>query len=119
MGRKAELKPELGIVAQLGVRIQRQVIGEQIEVVGQQQSQALLQPARHATVLAAPEQSVVDKNRICLRRHSRFNQREAGRHARDDFAHLAFAFDLQAVGPVVLETLGLQKLIKFTEQLSA
>ena len=38
-----------------------------------------------------------------------FNQRQAGADARDDFAHVRFAFHLQTIRAVVLEALGLQE----------
>ena len=94
-------RAELRVVAQLGVRVQRQVVGEQADLVRQQQLQALLEPARDAPVLALPEQAVVHQDRIGARVNGRFDQRTACGYARDDFAHLGLAFNLQTVRPII------------------
>ena len=116
-GLQTQLHGQLRIVAQLGVGIQRQVVGEQVDVVGQQQRQALLHPAGDPAVPAAPEQAVVHKNRIGLRRNGRLDERAAGRDAGDDFANLRPPLDLQAIGAVVLEALGLQQRVKGLQQI--
>ena len=59
---------------------------------------------------------MVHKNRIGLRRHCRFYQRQAGSNAGNDFSHLGLAFDLQTVRSVVLEALGLQQLVESRQQ---
>ena len=56
------MQPELRVVAEFGVRVERQVIRVEVDVVGQQKRQPLLHPAGDATVLAAPEQAVVNEN---------------------------------------------------------
>ena len=100
------------------MRVQRQVVGIQVDVVVQQQSQALLQPSGHRAVLTAPEQAVVNKDRVRLGRHSRLDQRQTSRHARDDLADFCLALNLQAVGTIVFEALGLQERIESAQQLS-
>ena len=117
IGHQSQLHAQLGIVAQLGMRIERQVVGEQIDVVGQQQRQTLLHPARHAAVLAPPEQSVVHKNGIgaCLR--SRCDQRPAGGYTRHETLNVHFPLNLQAVGAMVLKARRLQQRIKGLQQI--
>ena len=110
--RPAELHAQLGIVAQRGVGIQRQVVGKQVDVVGQQHLQALLHPARHPSVLAAPEQAVVHEDSVGFGVDGGLDQRAAGRHARDDGADLFTPLDLQAIGAVVLEAGGLQQVVE-------
>jgi len=109
---QAEHPAELGVVAPLSMGVQRQVVGKQVDVMRQQQLQPLLEPAGHAAVLSAPEQAVVHEDGIGLRGDGRFDQRAAGAHAADDACNLGPAFDLQAVGAVVLEALGLQQAVK-------
>ena len=96
--------------------IQRQVVGQQIDVMGQQQSQALLHPARDPTILPAPKQAVMNQNRIGTPTHGGLDQGQAGGHPRDDFLDLGPPLDLKAVGPVVPEALGLKHLVKPSEQ---
>jgi hypothetical protein len=88
------------------VRIERQVVREQVDVVAQQQAQALLHPAGDAAVLAAPEQAVVNEDGVGLGVDRGLDERPAGGHAGDDLAHHGAALDLQAVGSVVLEAPG-------------
>ena len=78
LGHQTQLHTQLGVVAPLRVRVQRQMVGKQVDVVGQQQLQALLHPARHSAALPAPEQAVVHKNRIGVCRNGGFDQRAAG-----------------------------------------
>ena len=113
---QAQLQAELRVVAELGVRIERQVVGEQVDVVRQQQRQPLLHPARDTAILATPEQAVVDKNGVGLRRYGRFDQRAAGRDTGDDFVDARAPFHLQAVRPMVLEARGLQQRIEGLQQ---
>ena len=104
-----QLEAQLRVVPQLGMGIQWQVIGKQIDVMRQQQAYALLEPTGNPTIHAAPEQAVVHKDGVGLGVDGRLDQRTAGRDAADDAADLAFAFHLQAIGPVVLESFGLQQ----------
>ena len=103
---------ELGVVAEFRMRIQRQVVGKQIDVIGHQQTNALLEPARDAPIHAAPEQAVMHKNSIGPGVDRRFNQGTAGGHAADHSLNLAFTFDLQAIGPVIFESFRLQQLVE-------
>ena len=94
------------------MRIQRQVVREQVDVVREQQRQALLQPAGHPAVLAAPEQPVVHEHGVGPRRDRRLDQRAAGGHAGNDAPDRRPALDLQAVGSVILEPLGLEQVVE-------
>ncbi len=109
-----------GGISQLGMGIERQMVGIEVDVMRQQQRQTLFHPADDRAIVAAvpatPEQPMVNKNGVGLRRDGRFNQRQTGRDAGDDFAHLGLAFDLQAVRSMVLEALRLQQLIESGQQ---
>lgn len=119
VGHPTQHAAQLDVVAPFGVGIQRQVVGIQVDVVRQQQLQALLHPARDAAVLPAPEQAVVHKNGISAGGNGCLNQRTAGGHATDDARDLGLAFDLQAIGAIVLEALGLQQAVKSLQEFSA
>jgi hypothetical protein len=108
IGPQAQHPAKLCIVAPFGVCIQRKMVGKEVDIVRQQQCQALLHPAGHAAILATPEQTMVHEDRIRLGSYRRFDQRPARRHPGDDLADALPPLDLQAVRSVILETLGLQ-----------
>jgi hypothetical protein len=85
--------------------VQRQVVGEQVDAAVDQAGHPLEQPAGQPPVLAAPEQAVVDDQRIGARLGRGLDQREAGGDAADDPPHLRTALDLQAVRTIILETI--------------
>ncbi len=119
LGLQTQPQAQLRVVAQFGVRIERQVVGKQIDIVRQQQRQPLLHPAGDAPVLSAPEQAMVDKNSICLRGNRRLDQGPAGGDAGDDFSHAGPAFHLQAVGAIVTKAPGFKQGVKSLQKLSA
>lgn len=119
MGQQAELQAELRVVAELGMRVERQVVGEEVDVAVQQQRQPLLHPAGDAAVLAAPEEAVMDEDGIGLGADRGLDQRAARGHARDDLAHGGAALDLQAVRSVVLEALGSEQQVECVQQFVA
>ena len=116
VGLPAKHAPQLRVVAQFGVGIERQVVGEQADVVRQQQAQALLHPAHDSPVLATPEQAVVHEQGIGARGNGSLDQGAAGRHAADDALDTVLALDLQTIRAVVLEALGLQQPVQATQQ---
>ena len=77
----SHVQTQLGVVAPLFMCIQRQVIGQQVDVVRQQQGQSLLHPTGDGAVLPAPEQAMVNQQSVRAFFNSRFNQRFAGCHA--------------------------------------
>ena len=107
--RQAQTGTELRVVAEFGVRIERQVVRVQVDVVGQQTLQALLQPAGDSPVVASPEQAVVHQHRIGFGVDGRIDQRAAGGDARHEAPHLGATLDLQTVRPIILEARRLQQ----------
>jgi hypothetical protein len=81
IGLQAQHKAKLCIVAPFGVRIQRKMVGKEVDIVRQQQCQALLHPAGHAAILATPEQAMgARRSHPPGRLSRRFDQRPARRH---------------------------------------
>ncbi|MDT4851809.1 hypothetical protein FQZ97_860090 [compost metagenome] len=111
-----QLPGQLRVVAQLRMTVQRQVIGIQIDIVGQQARQTLLHPARDPPILPAPEQSVMHENGIGPGTHSRVNQRPAGRHASDQFPDVASSLHLQPIGAIVAKQRRLQQGVQRAQQ---
>ena len=107
VGGPAQHPAQLRVVTHFEVRIQRQMVGKQVDVIRQQQPQTLAHPASDAAVLATPEKAVVHKNGVGPASDGRFDQRPAGRHATHQAGNIGLALDLQTVGAVVLETFGL------------
>lgn len=103
---------QLGVVAQFRMGIEWQVVSEQVDAVGQQQTQPLPHPAGDAPVLAPPEQAVVHKNGIGIGFNRGFDQGPAGRDATDQQCHVTVTFDLQAIGAVIAELVRLEQVIK-------
>ena len=114
---KSEHAAKLRVVAQLGVGIQRQVVGDEIDVVLEQQGQALPHPARDRAILTAPEQPVVHKDRVGPHGDRRLHKRKTGSDAGHDPQDLRAPLHLQPVGPVVPEALGLQQAVQVVKQL--
>ena len=115
IGLQAQTGPQLRVIAQFGMGVQWQVVGEQVDVMLQQQRQPLLHPASHAAILATPEQSVVHQDGSGLRIDCRLDQRTAGGDTSDQAPNFGPAFDLQAVGAIVAEQLRLQQAIERLE----
>ena len=107
LGCQPQDPAELGVIAQLRVRIQWLVVSKQADVMLEKQRQSLLHPADNAPILPFPKQTMVDKNGLRLGGYRRLDQGPTRRHPRDDFSNPVCAFDLQSVGAVILKTFGL------------
>ena len=94
------------------MRVERQVVREQVDAVRQQALDALLQPAGDAPVMATPEQAVMHQQRVGAACDRRIDQRQARGDAGDDLAHLGAALDLQTVRPIIPEPLRLQQRVQ-------
>ncbi len=108
---------ELNIVAEFGMRIERQVIGNQADVVGQQRGQAPPLDAGNAGILVFPEIAVMHEHGISIRFDRRIEQRLAGGDAGNQSANLLAPFDLQAIRAVIGEQLRRQQGIERGDQL--
>src|SRR5690606_8924633 len=100
-GAQAQPLRELRVVAKLGMHVERQVICEQVEVIVQQHFQSTLLLSDHATVLAAPEVSVVNQHGVGTGSNRRFQQCQTGGNAGDEQTDVPPSFDLQAVWAIV------------------
>jgi len=107
---KAETRRQLGVVAERGVHVQRQVVGEQVQVVFDQQLQPLMFLTDHAHVLAAPEITVMHQEGIGAVFDRRLQQRTTGRHASDDMPDMPAPLDLEPVWAIILKTGNIKRL---------
>ena len=99
---------ELDVVAEFGMRVQRQMIGNQVDAVGKQGGDALFFPAGDGGGFAFPKHAVVDKQGIRAGLGGKIYGGAAGGYGGGDFADAFRAFHLQAVGGIVFELGGLQ-----------
>jgi hypothetical protein len=113
---QAKSKSQLRIIAKLFVRIERQVIGEKVDIVGQQQGQPSLHPAGDTTILTAPKKTVMNKYRVCLSCNRGFDQKLRRRNARQHQGNLGTALDLQPVRRNVPKPLRLKQIIEMFKQ---
>jgi serine protease DegQ len=97
------------VVAEFAMGIERKMIGEQAHVVAQQQLDPAFAHADDACILAPPKVAVMDENGVRFGRHGGLQQVERRRDPGDEPAHLAPAFDLQAVGAIVAKAGDVQK----------
>jgi serine protease DegQ len=109
---KAQHTGQLGVVAQFSMGVEWQVVSKQVDAVGQQQTQPLPHPAGDAPVLAPPEQAVVYQNGIGIGFNRSLDQGPAGRDATDQQAHITVTFNLQSIGAVIAELVGLEQVVK-------
>ena len=59
---------------------------------------------------------MVNQDGVCLYGNSLLNQRQTGRHARDQVGHLRRALDLETVRPVIFKQRRLQPRVGLCEQ---
>ena len=103
-----------GVIAKGGMGVQRQVVGQQTHVVAKQGRQA---PALHANdrrLFALPEVTVVDQYGIRFPGDCLVQQALAGGDASGQAGDLLSALNLEAIGTVILEPLGLQTAVQET-----
>jgi hypothetical protein len=70
--------PELSVVAQVRVKVQRQVIGDQVDVGSQEPSQAPSSRPCNPGVLPAPEVAVMHQKGLRAFGHRLLDRRKAG-----------------------------------------
>ncbi len=91
---ETEQLAELGVIAELRVRVEGQMKGKQIDVVADQHPET---PALHpgnAGIFVLPEIAVMDENGIRPPIPGRLEERQAGGHAAGDSANIAAPLDL-------------------------
>ena len=112
IGLKTQHTPQLSVVAQFRMGIERQVVSKQVDAVRQQQAQPVTHPTGDAPILAAPKQAMVHHNGIGLYSDGRFDQCPTGGDAADQALHIPIALDLQAIGAVIVKFFRLKQSIK-------
>jgi hypothetical protein len=86
---RAERVREQRVVADLRVRVERQVVGGERDVVAEQRPQPLGQPRRQSDGREVPEQAVVHEHQLAALLDGALDQLALRRHARDDALDIA------------------------------
>ncbi len=119
IGGPSEPPGQLRVVAELLVAVERQMIGDEVDVVLQQGLQARLADTGDATVLTAPEPAVMDQQGVGTARHGGVEQGLAGGDAGDQSPHLGPSFHLQAVWAIIAKAPGVQEVVQVACQFLA
>ncbi|MNI71592.1 hypothetical protein D3C73_1274730 [compost metagenome] len=98
------------------MQIQRQVIGQEADIVLEQGLQAALLHPGDTWVFALPEIAVVHQHQIGIGLYRGIQQRLAGSDATDNAHHLRTAFDLQAIGAVIGDFGAVEVTVGFFDQ---
>src|SRR5664280_426540 len=115
-----EVAGEDGGVAVLWVAVEREVVGDQVEVVLEQQLQAAPERAHDMRrLLAAPEQAVVDEDGVRTPGGRLGEQLGRGRDAGGDPLHFPPPADLEAIDADVLQRLRLEQVVEVRHELIA
>ncbi len=85
------------------MHVERQVVGEQADVVGEQGAQAPTPETGHAAVLALPEQAVMHEDGVMPAGDRQVEQGLAGGHPAQHAQDLGASFHLQAVWAIILQ----------------
>ena len=116
--RDTEQAAETGIVAQLRVGIQWQMVGNQIDTGFEQGSDPALTDAGNDRRLTLPEPAVMHEQRIGLGRGRGLDQRQAGGHTGDQAFDARPSLDLQAIGRVVTKRRSIQQIVTISDQVA-
>ncbi len=108
LGPETKFQSELGIVTELRMGIQRQVIAKQTDVILQQQLQTFFANAGHGRILATPEVAVMNKNGICPLFHRGIYQRLACRHPCHQCRNGITSLHLQTVWTIIAKFIRFQ-----------
>ncbi len=92
-----------GVVADLGVGVEGEVVRGQADVRVEEDLQAALERGVDRAWARAPEEAVVDDEQLGILGRGALEQLDVGRDAGGDRVDLGRAWDLEAVGSVVLE----------------
>jgi hypothetical protein len=114
---KTQPAGELRVVAKFGMRIQRQVVGQQADIVPQQVRNAAFLDAGDRRILAAPEIAMMHQHRIRAPGSGRVQQALRSSDTAGDLAHLGSPLHLHAVGAVIAKAVCLQQACDIITQL--
>ena len=98
------------------MRIEWQVVSQQVNVVTQQGVEASLADAGDAAIFAFPEIAMMNKDGVGATFNSRVEQRLTGGNTSHETSDLGTSFHLQAIWAIIAELRGLQQLIQIVHQ---
>ena len=85
------------------MHVEREVVGEQADVVGEQGAQPPTPETGHAAVVALPEQAVMNEDGVMTTGDREVEQRLARGHPAQHAQHLGASFHLQTVWAIILQ----------------
>ena len=115
--REPQQTRQLRVVAEFRMCIQRQMVGEKVDIVLQQKCQTLLHPAGNASILPAPEQAVVHHDGVSPLLNGRLDERTAGSDSGNQRPDFLTPFYLEPIGTVIFEVVWPHMRIKRIQQI--
>ena len=110
-----EARRDQRVVSEHRVRVERQVVGGQAHVRGQQRAQPIAPRADDARVVPAPEHPVVGDDQLRAGLDRALEQFKARRYARGDVRDVRAALYLEAVRSVVAERLDVEQAVELRD----
>jgi len=115
---ETEAATEDGGVAQVHVAVEGEMVGDQGDVVGQQQPDSLAEaPGDPRRFTRIPQNAVVDDDGVGLTVDGAGEQSPRGGHSRHNPRHMTGALDLQTVGTVVPDGFDIEEFIEIGNEL--
>ena len=112
----AQQLAQLDVVAVDRMHIQRQVIGQQVDVGPQQTGQTAAADANDTRILALPEVAMMHQQRVGPFGHGRVDHVLGCSNGADDAGNHGLAFHLQPVWGIILDDGRTQQIIQMTQQ---
>lgn len=109
---------EQGVVADLRMGVEGEVVGGEGDVRLEEDSQAAGEDRVDGSDSRAPEEAVMDEQQLSVLRCGQLEELGMGRDARGDRAYIGASGDLQAVQAVVLEALRLEQAVQLRQDLA-
>src|ERR1035437_7316202 len=116
---QAQPLAELGVVAEFRTGVQRQVIGEQAELMRDEQPDARAARAGEAGVVAFPEVAMVHQDGVSPIGERGLDHIKARRHPAYDAAYLASPYHLQPIWAIITKSGDFQQAVQVTVQFLA
>lgn len=108
INRESEDARKLGVVSDLWVRIERQVVADEVHAVFNEAPDAAALHAHDPRILAAPEPAVMHENSVSALHCGSLKKTERSAHPEDDRRDVFTSLYLKSVRSIISEFSGLQ-----------